>query len=116
MEPTQLDLDTFNTFEAAYTWVGLSAAEVAPILAALGGPSTFREVGAIPADVYSSVVNDITVPVPGEVDKAPLAPRLIRLGPGGPQRLPCKVLDPWSDTGSPVTDRAQCKHKDVHLS
>ena len=41
-----------------------SIAEVAPTLAALSGPNTFREVEAIPADVP-----------PGE-GRAPLAPRL----------------------------------------
>jgi hypothetical protein len=76
MEPTQDDLDTFNTFEASYTWAGLSPTEVAPILAALGNPTTFREVGAIPADVYSSAMNDIRVPVPPGEDSAPMAPRL----------------------------------------
>jgi hypothetical protein len=73
MEPTQLDLDAFNTLEAAHTWAGMSSTEAAPILAALGGPTTFREVGAIPAEVYSSAVNNITVPVSGE-DDVPLTP------------------------------------------
>ncbi len=43
---------------------------------ALGEPTTFRAVGAIPVDIYSATVNEVTVPANQGEDGAHLTPRL----------------------------------------
>ena len=54
MEPTVLEAVTITTIAEASHWAGFTDAEFGPVLAHLGTPRVFREVAAIPQEVFTT--------------------------------------------------------------